>query len=52
MLGIAHNHPRDTVKVLIVQTEKIVNHQNICWHPDTAPGGHISPTPVENINTA
>ena len=29
MLGIAHNHPRNTLKVLVVQTGQIVNRQNV-----------------------
>ena len=52
MLGIAHNHPRDTVKVLVVQTGQIVNRQNVSWHSETAPGGPISPAPVGDNNTA
>ena len=52
MLGIAHNHPRDTVKVLVFQTGQIVNRQTISWHPETATSGPISPAPVGNNNTA
>ena len=52
MLGIAHNHPRDTVKVLVVQTGQIVNRQNVSWHPGTVPGGPISPTPAGDNSTA
>ena len=52
MLGIAHNHPRDTVNVLVVQTGQIVNRQNISWYPETAPGGPISPAPAGDNNTA
>ena len=29
MLSIAHNHPRDTVKVLVVQTGQLLNRRNI-----------------------
>ena len=47
MLGIAHNHARGTVKVLVVQTGQIVNRQNVSWHPEIAPGGPISPAPVD-----
>ena len=52
MLGIAHNHPRDTVKVLVDQTGQIVNRQNVSWHPETAPSGPISPAPAGDNNTA
>ena len=52
MLGIAHNHPRDTVKVMVVQTGQIVNRQNVSWHLETAPGGPISPAPAGDNNTA
>ena len=52
MLGIAHNHPRDTVKVLVVQTGRRVNRQNVSWHSETAPGGPISPAPAGDNNTA
>ena len=52
MLGIAHNRPRDTVKVLVVQTEQIVNRQFFSWHSETAPGGPISPAPAGDNNTA
>ena len=37
MLGIAHNHPRDTVNVLVVQKRKIAHRQNISWHPEVRP---------------
>ena len=49
MLGIEHSYPRDTVKVLVVQTGQIVNRQNDFWHPETAP---ISPAPAGDNNTA
>ncbi|CAN0335182.1 unnamed protein product, partial [Ascophyllum nodosum] len=52
MLGIAHNHPRDTVKVLVVQTGQIVTRQNVSWHPDIVPDGPISPAPAGDNNTA
>ena len=52
MLGIAHNHPRDTVKILVVQTGQIVSRQNVSWHSETAPGGAISPAPAGDNNTA
>ena len=52
MLGIAHNHPRDTVKVLVVQKGQRVNRQNVSWHSETAPGGPISPAPAGDNNTA
>ena len=51
MLGITHNHPRDTVNVLIAQTGQIVNRQNASWHPETVPGGPISPAPAGDNNT-
>ena len=51
MLGIAHNHPRDMVKVLVVQTGQIVNHQNVSWHSETAPGEPISPAPAGDSST-
>ena len=37
MLGLAHNHPRDTVKVLIVRSGEVVHRQNISWHPESVP---------------
>ena len=52
MPGIAHNHPHDTIKVLIVQTGEIMNRQTIFAHPEIAPGGPISPTPAGDSNTA
>ena len=52
LLGNAHNHPREMVKILVVQTGQIVNRQNISWHPETAPDGHISPAPAGNNDTA
>ena len=52
LLGNAHNHPRETVEVLVVQTGQIVNRQNSFWHPETAPGGPISPAPAGNNDTA
>ena len=52
MLGIAHNHPRDTIKVLVIQTGQIVNRHNVSWHSETAPGGPISPAPAGDKNTA
>ena len=52
LLGNAHNHPRETVKVLVVQTGQIVNHQNTSWYPETAPDGPISPAPAGNNGTA
>ena len=52
MLGIAHNHPCDTGKVPVVQTGQIVNRQNVPWHPETVPGGPISPAPAGDNNTA
>ena len=52
MLGIAHNHPRDTVKVLVVQTGQIVNRQFFSWHPETVPGGPISPASSGDNSTA
>ena len=52
MLGIAHNHPRDTVKVLVVRTGQRVNRQNVSWPSETAPGGPISPAPAGDNNTA
>ena len=52
LLGNAHNHPLETVKVLAVQTGQIVNRQNISWHPETAPDGPISPASAGNNDTA
>ena len=52
MLGIAHNHPRDTVKVLVIQTGQIVNRQNVSWHPEIVPDGPISPAPAGDNSTA
>ena len=52
LLGIAHNHPRETVKVLVVQTGQIVNRQNISWHYESTPGGPILPASTGNNNTA
>ena len=52
MLGIAHIHSRNTVKVLVVQTGQIVNRQNVFWHYETATGGPISPAPAGDNNTA
>ena len=52
VLGIAHNHPRDTVKVLVAQAGQILNRKTVSWHPETAPGGLISPAPVGDNGTA
>ncbi|CAN0470711.1 unnamed protein product [Ascophyllum nodosum] len=52
MLDIAHNYPRDTVKVLVVQTEQMLNRKNVSWHPEINPGGPISIAPAGNNNTA
>ncbi|CAN0103417.1 unnamed protein product [Ascophyllum nodosum] len=52
MLGIAHNHLRDTVKAVVVHMGQIVNRQNVSWHPETVPGGSISPAPAGDNNTA
>ena len=49
MLGIAHNHLRDTVKAVVVHMGQIVNRQNVSWHPETVPGGSISPAPGGTI---
>ena len=52
MLCIAHNHPLDTVKVLVDQMWQKVNRQNISWHPETAPGEPILPAPAGNNDSA
>ena len=52
MLGIMHNHPRDTVKVQVVETWQIGKRQHVSWHLETAPGGPILPIPVGNNDSA
>ena len=52
LLGNAYNHPREMVKVLVVQTGQTVNRQNISWHPETAPDELISPAPAGTNDTA
>lgn len=41
MVGIAHDHPRDTVNVQIVKTGEIMHDQNVSWYPETTPGGQF-----------
>lgn len=52
MLGSAHNHPRDTVKVLIVRSSEVVRRQNTPWHPEAVPWQPRTPKTTGDMKEA